>query len=122
MSRIEKDEVHEYRIYNEIVVDAHDYEERSMSWYYYLEEALSAGFEALCYKEREISPLAVDDNVKVLGMASMDECSHEMFAIIQWKKRELGVPLSQLRFLKGDEACQQAVEDWQYWVNRGYLF
>ena len=122
MSRIEKDEAREQRIIYEIVVDAYDYEERAMGWYYYLEEALGTGFQAICCNEREISPLAVGEKVKVLGMASMDECHHEMFALIQWTKRVLGVPLSQLNFLNGDDDCQQAVEDWHYWTNRGYSF
>ncbi len=35
MSRVEKDESREERILMEVVVDAHDEEERAMGWYYY---------------------------------------------------------------------------------------
>jgi len=53
-------------------------------------------------------------------MAPVEECEHEMFVLIQRKKRQLGVPLMQLEGIQVDEETQQAIEDWHYWVNRGY--
>ena len=38
----QKDEEREERIMMEVVVDAHDEDERAMGWYYYLEETLNA--------------------------------------------------------------------------------
>jgi hypothetical protein len=29
---------------------------------------------------------------------------------------------NQLQVIHGDDDTQEAVEDWNYWVNRGYLF
>ena len=55
-------------------------------------------------------------------MAPAEECDHEMFVLIQWEKRQLAVPLMQLEGIGGDEETQQAIEDWHYWVNRGYEF
>jgi hypothetical protein len=37
-------------------------------------------------------------------------------------KRTLAVPLSQLKFIHGDDVTKQAVEDWHYWVAMGYTF
>ena len=52
-------------------------------------------------------------------MAS-EESEHEMFVEIGWKSRKLAVPLSQLEGIEVDEETKQAIEDWHYWVNRGY--
>ena len=43
----------------EIVVDAHDEEERAMGWYSYLEETLDFPFLTHCINERAISPFTV---------------------------------------------------------------
>ena len=47
--------------------------------------------------ERVISPLQAGDKVEVIGMAPESDCQHEIFVIIQWEGRTLGVPLSQLK-------------------------
>ena len=118
-----RDETREERISMEIVVDAHDKEERAMGWYCYLEDKLDFPFLTRCIKERPISPLRVGDEVEVVGMAPEDECEKEMFVEIrQEQKRSLAVPLSQLEVVHGDEATRQAVEDWHYWVGMGYEF
>lgn len=112
----------EHRIDNEAVVDAYGPEERALGWYYYLDERISA-FRAKCVVKREISPLGVGEQVEVLGMASEDECEHDMFVRIRWgQKKTLAVPLAQLKVVNGDDDCRQAVEDWLYWVRMGYLF
>ncbi|MFC4346173.1 calcium-binding protein, partial [Cupriavidus numazuensis] len=46
MPRPKSDPDREERITMEIVVDAYGSEERSMAWYYYLEEQLTVPFEA----------------------------------------------------------------------------
>ena len=118
-----RDEEREQRISMEIVVDAHDAEERAMGWYYYLEDKLTFPFLTRCISERAISPLQVGDEVEVVGMAPEDECGREMFVETPWEhKRTLAVPLSQLKVVHGDEETQQAVEDWHYWVEMGYEF
>jgi hypothetical protein len=123
MSSKERDEAREDRIHMDIVVDAYDAEERAMSWYYYLDDTLSFPFLARCTVQRLISPLSVGDEVEVLGMAPGSECQHEMFVVMRWDRKEgLAVPLSQLRVIHGDDQIREAVEDWRYWVDRGYQF
>lgn len=118
-----RDETREERISMEIVVDAHDEEERAMDWYYYLEDKLTFPFLTRCINERAISPLRVGDEVEIVGMAPEDECQREMFVETPWEhKRSLAVPLSQLKVVHGNEETQQAVEDWRYWVEMGYEF
>ena len=122
MPRVDRDEAREHRIAMEAIVDAHDAEEQAMGWYYYLDEKLSFPFLTTCIAWRAISPLRVGDEVEVLAMAPEEECQHEMFVMMRWEREGLGVPLSQLQVIHGDDETQEAVEDWNYWVNRGYLF
>ncbi|MGQ9584345.1 MAG: calcium-binding protein [Anaerolineae bacterium] len=122
MPTVEKDEEREHRISMEIIVDAYGPEEQSLGWYYYLEENLQFPFKARCIKERRVSPLRVGEEVEVLGMTSEDDCGHEMFVEINWMGRRMGVPLSQVEGVEVDSQTRQAIEDWHYWVARGYQF
>jgi len=113
----------ERRITDEIVVDAYDAEERSLGWYYYLQDRLQFPFTATCIARRAISPLRVGDEVEVIGMPDEDECRHEVFVTVRWERDGLAVPLSQLRTGgDADKETSQAVEDWHYWVKMGYEF
>jgi Calcium binding len=116
----DEDEEREERIQNEIIVDAYGPEEQALGWHVYLSEKLQFPFSAHCVELREISPLEPGDEVEVVGMASDEECMHEMFVLIRWNRRPLGVPLMQLEGIQVDEETQQAIEDWHYWVNQGY--
>jgi hypothetical protein len=120
MSRPPKNEEREQRIAMEIVVDAHDPEEQAMGWYYYLEDKLSFPFLTQCIARRAISPLRVGDEVEIVGMAPEEECEHEMFVLTRWEREALAVPLSQLEGVAMDDETRQAIEDWHYWVARGY--
>lgn len=122
MSRSQEDEAREERITMEIVVDAYGPEEQAMGWYYYLEDNLDFPFTGRCTRERRISPLRVGEEVNVVKMAPEDDCMHEMFVEIKWSNRTLAVPLSQLEPVKTDSKTQEAIEDWHYWVSRGYEF
>ncbi len=123
MANRPKEPEREERIAMEIVVDAYDSQERAMGWYYYLQGQLQFPFLTHCIAERVVSPLQVGDEVEVVDMAPEDECQHEMFVLMPWERRTLAVPLSQLRsYDHVDEETQQAVEDWHYWVERGYEF
>lgn len=106
----------------EIVVDCCGPEEQAMGWYYYLEGQFGFPFLARCVAERAISPLRTGDGIEVVGMAPEDECEHEMFVLTPWERRTLAVPLSQLEAVAADEQTAQAIEDWRYWVARGYEF
>ena len=122
MSKIERDEEREYRIDYEAVVDAYDAEERSMGWYYYLDDKIAFPFKAKCIEKRSTSPLLEGEEVEILNMASAEECEREMFVTVRWQNRELDVPLAQLDAVDGDEETQEAVGDWHYWVAQGYEF
>ncbi len=58
----------------------------------------------------------------VLGTAPAEDCEREMFVEIQWNDRKLAVPLSQLDGIDIDDETRQVIEDWHYWVKRGYEF
>jgi hypothetical protein len=122
MDRVQKDETREHRISMEAIVDAYGPEEQAIGWYYYLEDRIQFPFQARCVKTRRISPLKEGELVKVICMAPEDECMREMFVEIQWQNRTFGVPLAQLQLLDVDEATEEAVKDWHYWVGRGYEF
>ena len=121
MSRIERDEEREERIYNEAMVDAYGAEEQAMGWYYYLTDAITFPFQARCIQEIRKSPLKLDEFVTVTGMISDDD-SYEMLAEIELMGRTMGVPLHQLEPLDVDEETRQVIEDWHYWIARGYQF
>jgi hypothetical protein len=112
----------ERRIEQEIVVDAYTSDERAISWHGYVDDKLRLPFKARCIAVREISPLRKGEEVEVLGMAPEDDCMKEMFVIICFAGRRLGVPLIQLDPVKPDKATREAVEDWRYWMAMGYGF
>jgi hypothetical protein len=118
----DKDPIREERIYNEAIVDAYDEEERSLGWYYYVEQHMNFPFRAKCTTERSISPLKIGEEVIVTGMAAEDDCRGEIFVIIQWMNRNFGVPLAQLTGIDTDSETSQAIGDWKYWVEQGYRF
>jgi hypothetical protein len=119
---IQKDQVIDDRIVNDIIVDAYDESERAMGWYYYLEGKLKFPFRAKCIEARRISPLIKGEEVEVIGMTSEEDCEREMFVEITWQGRTLGVPLSQLEGIKIDADTKEAIENWHYWVSMGYGF
>ncbi len=121
MQTIPKDPEREERISGEITVDTYGTEEQAISWYYYLEEALSFPFPAICIRDLQTSPLRKEDKVKILEMASEEVCEHDMMVQIRWKGRTMAIPLSQVNPVETvDEKTKEAVADWHYWVARGY--
>jgi hypothetical protein len=123
VKKLKRDPEREQRIMMEIVVDAHDEQERAMGWYYYLQDQLQLPFTAVCIAKRPISPLRVKDEVEVIGMPGENECEREIFVTIRWEKEALAVPLAQLKPIAAtDEQTKQAVADWHYWVQMGYEF
>jgi hypothetical protein len=111
----------EKRITMEIVVDAYGPEEQAMGWYYYLEEKLQFPFTAVCKVKRAVSPLQLQDEVDVIGMAPEEECEKEMFVTVRWGRDGLAVPLFQLTPINSTATpTKEAVADWHYWVQMGY--
>ena len=122
MTKTKEDEVREERISMEVVVDAYGEEERMLGWYYYLHDKMQFPFKATCIAVRRNSPLTKGEKVKVVGMPPEEDCEGEMLVDIQWEKRTLAVPLSQLEGIDVDDETQEAIEDWHYWVDMGYEF
>lgn len=122
MPKAKNNSERENRIAMEIIVDAYSPEEQAMGWYYYLEGKLHFPFLATCIAERAVSPLRKGDEVEIVGMAPEEECQHEMFVETRWERRTLAVPLTQLKpIAKADKDTREAIEDWHYWVDQGYM-
>lgn len=69
-----------------------------------------------------ISPLKKGEKVEVIALAKEDDCMREMFVLIRFAGRKLGVPLSQLEVINAKGETREAVDDWRYWVSMGYEF
>ena len=111
-----KDAERDERIENEIIVDCYGELEQMIGWHCYLDDILQFPFKATCISQRTISPLQVGEAVKVVGMADQNDCFHEMFVQVEWKKRKLSVPLAQLQPSdKSNEERNEAIADWKYW-------
>jgi hypothetical protein len=112
----------ETRIEQEIVVDAYTSDERAMGWYYYLEQKLRFPFAARCTRALAISPLQVGESVTISGMAPEEHCMGEVLVMTRRKGRLLGLPLSQLSPCTANTATKTAIDDWHYWIARGYHY
>src|SRR5947208_16654233 len=110
MDRQPKDDAREERITMEITVDAYGPEEQAMGWYNYLDDTLQFPFSARCVVRRATSPLEPDEEVEVVGMAPAEECDHDMFVLIRWKRRQLAVALMQLEGIQVDEEFLHAID------------
>lgn len=122
MIKRQEDPEREDRIAMEIIVDAYGPEERALGWYYYLEENIQFPCIAKCSMRRAISPLQVGEKVDLISMAPEDECQYEIFVMIHWGNTDFAVPLSQLKPIHGTEETMEAIEDWIYWMEKGYEF
>ena len=83
---------------------------------------LEIELRAAVHELRIVPFVIVGEEVEVVGMPPEDECMREMFVTIRREGGELAVPLSQLAVVKADDATIKTVEDWHYWVKRGYRF
>ena len=117
-----EDAEREDRIVMEAIVDCYGPEEQAIGWYYYLQNSIAFPFRARCAAERASSPLRVGEEVEVTGMASEDDCEHDMLVFTAWAGRRFAVPLAQLDPLDVDDATAQVIGDWHYWAKRGYQF
>ena len=120
MATADQDEEREHRIEMEAIVDCYGPEEQAMGWYYYLEDRITFPVKARCTTGRATSPLREGEEVEVTSMAPEDDCMCEMFVMVEWMNRSLGVPLAQLEPIDADEQTEEAIGDWHYWVEQGY--
>lgn len=116
------DQTIEGRIRDEVVVDAYDEIERSVGWYYYLDDTMAMPFKAECVQLVSSSPLEVGETVTVIGMDELENCEHDMLVKIKWKTKKFCVPLRQLKGVGVDDDTERALGDWVYWVSQGYRF
>jgi hypothetical protein len=117
-----EDPEREARIDNEIVLDCFNETERAMGWYYYLQQQLSFPFKATCVANTATSPLRVNEEVHAVSMAEEQACMQEIHVRVQRGGGEVDVPLRQLRCHSRSRKTKQAVQDWHYWLFRGYEF
>lgn len=122
MATISKNGVREFRIANKILAAAEEGEEAALAWYYHLEETLRVPFAARAITLYPNSPLAEGEAVIVTGLAEEAACRDEIKVTAEHKGQTIVVPLAQLEPVEVDEATREAVEDWHYWVARGYEF
>ena len=122
MKESKLDQVREERITYQIVVDAYNSEERAIGWHCHLEDNIKFPFRAKCIKEHSRSPLKKNEEVTVLEMGNADDCKFDMHVKVEWNNRIFSIPLSQLSGISIDKDSTAAIEDWHYWVNRGYEF
>lgn len=123
MKRVPENKAREKRIYNDVIVEAYENYDVILCWLTYLEENLEFPFAAECIETRKISPLHKGEKITALELLSEDEnLGGDFFVRIEWMGRKMGVPLAQLKPLKVSKETRQAIEDWQYWKARGYLF
>lgn len=126
MTRIQKDESREERITYEIIVDAYDEHEVAMGWYYYLNDNINYPFAAKWIRKVKKTGKIQEKEVKVLGMASEDECLRDMYVEVvdvgESEDNVHTVRLSDIEAIDPDEKNQQALGDWQYWIEQGYQF
>jgi hypothetical protein len=126
MAKTGKDDEREERLNMEIIVDAYGEEEHAMGWYYYLADKIVFPFRARVIKELKISPLKKGEIINVIEMADEEDCLNTMYVQIEWKGRKFGVPLEQLIPVETEcdfyEDIVEAIEDWNYWIDRGYRF
>jgi hypothetical protein len=81
-------------------------------------------------QENEINAINVDkytpqesgERTKVLGMSGENLCENDMFVDILWKDKTLAMPLALVLPVKADVDTDEAVRDWHYWKDHGYLF
>lgn len=57
----------------------------------------------------------------MLAMAHADDCVREMFVLVGFAGRKLGVPLAQLPPIGADAGTREALEDRRYWVMMGCI-
>lgn len=119
----EEDEEIEDRILMEIVVDAYDKEERAMGWFYYVAEGLEFPFQARCIQKIPTSPLKIGQEVTVLDSSRVaDDWGATIFVGINYNEDSLAVPLAQLEIIDDKPESKRIIEDWHYWIDRGYEF
>lgn len=120
MPQTEIDTSREQRIAAEVIPYAKTDEDQENVWYYYLEDKLNFPFKAKWKSEGRRSSPTEGAAVEVLGMASENDCTEDMFVEVLYQKEVFSVSLTDLEIVAADSATQEAIADWNYWMSRGY--
>ena len=116
------DAIREERISDEAIADAYDSEERALGWYCYLADRILFPFSAECISLDKRTPLVLGERITAKKMSEEAYCEHEMYVDVEWKGRELAIPLALIQPLEADDDTAEAVGDWRYWIEQGYKF
>jgi hypothetical protein len=125
MPTFELDENRDRRISVEVIADAYTDEEQTLNWYYYLESKLKFPFPAKWLNQKSTSSPTDGEDVEVLEMSNEDDCTEDMFVEVLYTEGTqdiFSVPLSEIQAVAADDATQEAIADWNYWVGKGYHF
>jgi hypothetical protein len=95
--------------------------EARWAWFNFLEQTLRFPFAAQCRFDWDINHFRQGDIVLVIGLARQEPGFSHVFVRVMDGQKSIPVPLFQVAPLKADTSTMQAVEDWHYWVERGYL-
>lgn len=61
-------------------------------------------------------------NVTVIDLSSEDDCLHEMFVEVEYDDDPFSAKLEDIEPIDVDETTKTVIDDWKYWVARGYEF
>jgi hypothetical protein len=108
----------ESRIEDEVLVDTYTPEECAMGWYYYLQDKMQFPFQA-----QWGSGPSSGESVEVMGLAAEDDCLTDMVVKARYQEGDatdiFSIRLADLEPLEVDGETQEAIEDWQYWLDQG---
>ena len=114
MAIVELEKARETRIADEVLVDTDTDEERATAWYYYLDGKVTFPFQAT---------LDGDEEVEVISLAVEEDCLDEMKMEVRhsdsFGEEPFTAILMELEPLDADDDSTEAIEDWQYWWERG---
>jgi hypothetical protein len=79
---------------------AYNPEEQAAGWYYYLENTLQFPFSAWYVEARpRTTGCDIRRQVRVIGLAELEDCEAEIDVLIDWEGDELPVPLRRLELV-----------------------
>lgn len=114
MAIVELEDLREQRINAEVLADADTDEERATAWYYYLDRQVTFPFQAT---------LDGDEEVEVISLAVEEDCLDEMKMEVRpsdvFGAEAFTALIIDLEPLDAEDESTEAIEDWQYWWERG---
>jgi len=114
---------HQYRIDYQILVDCYDELEAGMGWTAYLLDNMQCPFEASYTGKSKVLSIAPEQTMTVLSLVNSEYDGDEDYEYFMAQVEvEIGdalyeVPLENIKVTSGTLATQQAVADWQYFIN-----